>query len=382
MTGRAFAARLTRSWISTSPSGSAGGDDGRDQARVSAAGAAVPPEHQPGRSGRGDALPADRRGLRDAGRSGAPAAVRHGRSARAPAAPAGGATFAFEGFDFSVPAEGADGVDVRRSVRRRDARGGAGRRSRRDARRRSARRRARHVRRRGAGRVGARHGDAAGCAVVAAAAAGACGAPRDRGARRCEGSGPGALRARAHGVRAAVRALRGHRRAARSSPARRAAAKASAMRTESIAVKVPPGVRDGERLRLPRGRATRGATAAPRAISTSRCTSRRIRSSGARATTCTSTCRWRCTKRRSARASTCRSPTGPCRCAFRRARSRVSSSACASAACRRRAAGRRAIWSSTSRLVLPPLDDERSRALVRELAGSYPDDVRQDLGTV
>ena len=33
----------------------------------------------------------------------------------------------------------------------------------------------------------------------------------------------------------------------------------------------------------------------------------------------------------------------------------------------------------TVRVVLPPLEDERSRALVRELASAYPDDVRKTL---
>ena len=51
---------------------------------------------------------------------------------------------------------------------------------------------------------------------------------------------------------------------------------------------------------------TRAGTAAAPAICMSRSTCSRTRGSGAKATTCVWRCRWRCTKPRSARASTCR----------------------------------------------------------------------------
>ena len=144
----------------------------------------------------------------------------------------------------------------------------------------------------------------------------------------------------------------------------------------TVAVAVPAGVQDGERLARCRAKATPAAAARRRAISTSPCTSTPIRASGARATTCTSTCRWRSTKRRSGPASTCRRRAARAGCACRRARSRASSSASASAACRRRGRGRTGDLVATVRLVLPPLNDEQTRTLIRSLAAAYPDDVR------
>ena len=172
-----------------------------------------------------------------------------GEAPAAPDAPAGGVTFAFEGFDFSVTAEGHHGLHVRRSVRRRDSRGGAGSGAGRGARRGSARRRAHHVRRRDARRVGASHGDAAGSL-----------SPLRRRRTRAGRRGT-ALRRRARararcGCRAGTCCSRS--RAARvtapgcmrdfACPACRG--EGVGMHSESITVQVPPGISDGDRLRL------------------------------------------------------------------------------------------------------------------------------------
>ena len=63
-----------------------GGDVGGHQAGVQAARAAVPSGHQSGRPDGGGAVPADRRGLRDADRSRSAAALRRGRRPAAPPA--------------------------------------------------------------------------------------------------------------------------------------------------------------------------------------------------------------------------------------------------------------------------------------------------------
>lgn len=151
-----------------------------------------------------------------------------------------------------------------------------------------------------------------------------------------------------------------------------------AMRTESIAVKVPAGVRDGERLRLAgQGNAGRRGGAAGDLYVTVHVAAHPVfrrdgddvhldvavaiheAAFGARVDV--------------------PSPTGPCRLRIPpgtdsgrqfRVRERGMPSA---------RGGPPGDLVATIRLVLPPLDDERSRALVRELAASYPDNVRKDL---
>ena len=181
------------------------------------------PGHQSGRPHGGAAVPSDRRSVRNAERSGSPAALRHGWPVdrRRPSA----ATFGFEGFDFSVSVGGPSAstfgdlfADVLPAARR-AARPGA--RARRgsasddhaDVRRSDARRpaevtvtRQEHCRTcRGLGRL---HGDGAALRAV----------PRLR--RREVG-------ARAHGVFEAVRAIAAARASARRRAARRAAASRS-----------------------------------------------------------------------------------------------------------------------------------------------------------
>ena len=82
-----------------------------------------------------------------------------------------------------------------------------------------------------------------------------------------------------------------------------------------------------------RGRETPGSAAGNPAICSSPCTSRRIRCTGARVTTCISSCRLPYMRRRLGRASTSRRLKAARACACRPARSRGSGSGCASVAC-------------------------------------------------
>ena len=137
------------------------------------------------------------------------------------------------------------------------------------------------------GRAAAGHGDAARDLPRPAPGTG-------RDARRaagrvtlCQGTGRRAVGARAHGVlaqlprRAAARGSSGRGRASRAAaPARKRAPR-------RCRCGFPPGIADGDRVRVPgKGNAGRARRAARRPVS-SPCTSRRTRCSGARATTCT-----------------------------------------------------------------------------------------------
>ena len=122
----------------------------------------------------------------------------------------------------------------------------------------------------------------------------------------------------------AVRTVRGHMVFSRSCTAcggagqqrpracRTCGGTGQVMRTETVVARIPPGVADGERVRVPeQGR--RRVRGGRRATCTSRCTSRPTRSSAATATTCTWRCRSRSTRRRSARASRSTGLDGPVR---------------------------------------------------------------------
>jgi molecular chaperone DnaJ len=153
---------------------------------------------------------------------------------------------------------------------------------------------------------------------------------------------------------------------------------AVAMRTESIAVKVPAGVRDGERLRLAgQGNAgRRGGAPGDLYVTVHVAPHPMFRRDG-------DDVRLDVPVAIHEAAFGARidvpSPTGPCRLRIPpgtqsgrefRVRERGIPSA---------RGGRPGDLVVTVRVVLPPLDDEHSRALVRELAASYPDDVRKAL---
>ena len=84
-------------------------------------------------------------------------------------------------------------------------------------------------------------------------------------------------------------------------------------RSETVQVRIPAGVGDGDRVRVAgQGQRRHPRRAARRPVHHD-AWSRRTRSSGARATTCTWCCRSRCTRRRSARGSTIAAPDGAAR---------------------------------------------------------------------
>jgi molecular chaperone DnaJ len=150
------------------------------------------------------------------------------------------------------------------------------------------------------------------------------------------------------------------------------------MRSESIAVKVPAGIRDGERMRLVgQGNAgRRGGASGDLHVTVHVATHPIFRREG-------DDVRVDVPVAIHEAAFGTRidvpSPTGPCRLRIPpgtqsgrvfRVRERGIPSA---------RGGRPGDLVVTVRVVLPPLDDERSRALVRELASAYPDDVRKAL---
>jgi molecular chaperone DnaJ len=149
------------------------------------------------------------------------------------------------------------------------------------------------------------------------------------------------------------------------------------MRTESIAIKVPAGVRDGERLRLQgHGNAGRqGGTPGDLYVTVHVAPHPVFRRDG-------DDVRLDVPVAIHEAAFGARidvpSPTGPCRLRIPpgtqsgrefRVRERGIPSA----------RGRPGDLVVAVRVVLPPLDDERSRALVRELAAAYPENVRDEL---
>lgn len=149
------------------------------------------------------------------------------------------------------------------------------------------------------------------------------------------------------------------------------------MRAESVAVAVPAGVRDGERLRVPGagnvGR--RGGGAGDLYVTVHVAAHPRFRRDGDDLHVDVPLAIHEAAF--GARIDIA-APTGPCRLRIPpgtdsgrqfRVRERGLPSA---------RGGPPGDLVATVRLVLPPLDDERSRALVRELAQSYPDNVRRD----
>ena len=339
----------------------------------------VPPGHQSGRPDGGGAVPPDRRGVRDAERSGSPAALRRARvAARCRRRPS---TFGFEGFDFSVSVSGDAAptfgdlfAEVLRSsasaagdgapsaaptcIRRiaLGVRGG-------DARRRSATvtvTRQEHCRDVPGHRPAARR--------------------RRRAARTARAPARVQVGARPHGVLEAVRALRRHRAVSSRRACPTCGGQQVEMRTETLTVDVPAGLADGARIRVPgqgprrpqRRRARRPATSTVHVRAASAVPARGRRPAHRRADRGA-----RGGARRQDRGAVARRAARGCAC--RRARSRASGSGCASAACRRRATAGAAIWSSRSGWCCRKLLDERSKELLREFGRINGEDVRRDL---